>query len=53
LVTLYSGIRNALIAIGRNPLSKKSIFRGLLEIILTGFIILIIGLFAVYLLLKL
>jgi len=53
LVTLYAGIRNALIAIGRNPLSKKSIFRGLLEIILTGFLILIIGLFAVYLLLKL
>jgi len=53
LTTLYAGIRNALIAIGRNPLSKKSIFRGLLEIILTGFLILIIGLFAVYLLLKL
>ncbi len=53
LVTLYAGIRSALIAIGRNPLSKKSIFRGLLEIILTGFLILIIGLFAVYLLLKL
>ena len=53
LVTLYAGIRNAIIAIGRNPLSKKSIFRGLLEIILTGFLILIIGLFAVYLLLKL
>lgn len=53
LVTLYAGIRNALIAIGRNPLSKKSIFRGLLEIILTSVLILIIGLFAVYLLLKL
>jgi len=53
LVTLYAGIRSAMIAIGRNPLSKKSIFRGLLEIILTSFIILIIGLFAVYLLLKL
>ncbi|HSX43207.1 MAG TPA: hypothetical protein VLF59_03915 [Candidatus Saccharimonadales bacterium] len=53
LVMLYSGIRHALIAIGRNPLSKKSIFRGLLEVILTGFLILIIGLFAVYLLLKL
>ena len=53
LVTLYAGIRNALIAIGRNPLSKKSIFRGLLEIVLTSFIILIIGLFSVYLLLKL
>jgi hypothetical protein len=53
LVTLYAGIRNAMIAIGRNPLSKKSIFRGLFEIILTSFLILIIGLFAVYLLLKL
>jgi hypothetical protein len=53
LTTLYAGIRNALIAIGRNPLSKKSIFRGLAEIIITGFLILIIGLFAVYLLLKL
>jgi len=53
LITLYSGVRNAMVAIGRNPLSKKSIFRGLLEVILTGFLILIIGLFAVYLLLKL
>jgi hypothetical protein len=53
LVTLYAGIRNAIIAIGRNPLSKKSVFRGLLEVVLTGFLILIIGLFAVYLLLKL
>jgi hypothetical protein len=53
LVTLYAGIRNAIIAIGRNPLSKKSVFRGLFEVILTGFLILIIGLFAVYLLLKL
>ncbi|MEJ0072670.1 MAG: hypothetical protein WDN27_01090 [Candidatus Saccharibacteria bacterium] len=28
LVVLYSGIRNSVISIGRNPLSKKSIFRG-------------------------
>jgi hypothetical protein len=53
IVLLYSGVRNSLIAIGRNPLGKKSIFRGLLEIILTSLIVLIIGLFAVYLLLKL
>jgi hypothetical protein len=53
ITTLYSGVRNSIISIGRNPLSKKSIFRGLLEIILTAFLILIIGLFAVYLLLKL
>jgi len=53
LVTLYSGIRSAIISIGRNPLGKKAIYRGLAEIVLTSFIILIIGLFAVYLLLKL
>jgi hypothetical protein len=53
IVTLYAGVRNSIIAIGRNPLSKKTILRGLLEVILTAFLILIIGLFAVYLLLKL
>jgi hypothetical protein len=53
IVMLYSGIRSSLIAIGRNPLSKKSIFRGLLEVVLASLVILIIGLFAVYLLLKL
>lgn len=53
IVLLYSGVRNSLISIGRNPLSKKQIFRGLLEIILTGLTILLIGMFAVYLLLKL
>lgn len=53
IIILYSGVRNSIISIGRNPLSKKSIFRGLLEIILTSILILIIGLFAVYLLLKL
>lgn len=53
LVVLYSGVRNGVISIGRNPMSKKSIFRALLEVILTAVVILIIGLFAVYLLLKL
>lgn len=52
-VVLYSGIRNSILAIGRNPLSKKTIFKGLIQVILSGFIILIIGLFTVYLLLKL
>lgn len=52
-VVLYSGIRNAIISVGRNPLSKKSVFGALLQVILSGFVILIIGLFTVYLLLKL
>lgn len=53
IAVVYSGVRSSVISIGRNPMSKKSIFRALLEIILTSFLILIIGLFAVYLLLKL
>lgn len=53
IAVLYAGIRNSVISIGRNPMTKKSIFRALLEIIFTAALILIIGLFAVYLLLKL
>ena len=53
IAVLYSGVRSGVISIGRNPMSKKSIFRALFEIILTSLLILIIGLFAVYLLLKL
>lgn len=53
IAVLYSGVRNGMISIGRNPMSKKSIFRALFEVILTSIVILIIGLFAVYLLLKL
>ncbi len=53
IAVLYSGVRSSIISIGRNPMSKKSIFRALLEIVLTSILILVIGLFAVYLLLKL
>ena len=49
---LYAGVRTSMIAIGRNPLAKKSIVRNLLQIILIALIIFIIGLIAVYLLLK-
>jgi len=53
IAVLYGGVRSGVISIGRNPMSKKSIFRALLQVILTSLLILIIGLFAVYLLLKL
>lgn len=53
IAVLYAGVRNSVISIGRNPMSKRSIFRALLEVILTSLLILIIGLFAVYLLLRL
>lgn len=50
---LWSGIRNGMVAIGRNPLSRHSIMRGLAQVILAGAAVLIIGLLGVYLLLKL
>lgn len=53
IAVVYSGVRSSVISIGRNPMSKKSIFRAMFEIVLTSFLILIIGLFAVYLLLRL
>lgn len=53
IAILYAGVRNGMRSIGRNPMSKRSIFKALLQVILTSALILIIGLFAVYLLLKL
>jgi hypothetical protein len=50
---LYSGVRSGMIAVGRNPLSKKSIIRSLIQTVIAGLIIFIAGIFAVYLLLKL
>lgn len=50
---LYGGVRSSLIAIGRNPLAKTSIVRGLAQVIILGLIIFVLGLFSVYLLLKL
>lgn len=49
---LYAGIRSSIIAIGRNPLSKKSILRGLLQVIFTSLIVFIISVGGVYLLLR-
>ncbi|HSH18612.1 MAG TPA: hypothetical protein VK978_04470 [Candidatus Saccharimonadales bacterium] len=50
---IYAGVRTSLTAVGRNPLAKSSIMRNLLQVVLTGIIILIIGVVAVYLILKL
>lgn len=50
---LYSGVRGSIISIGRNPLARKSIIRGLIQVVITSIIVLILGLFAVYLLLRL
>jgi hypothetical protein len=53
IAILYAGVRNGVISIGRNPMTKKTIFRALVEVILTSVVILLIGFFAVYLLLRL
>jgi hypothetical protein len=50
---VYSGVRSGMQAIGRNPLSKKSIIRSLIQTVIAGLIVFIVGVFAVYLLLKL
>lgn len=49
---LYAGIRSSIIAVGRNPLSKRSILRGLLEVIFTSLIVFIVSVVGVYLLLR-
>lgn len=50
---LYAGVRSSMISIGRNPLAKGSIMRNLLQVTLIALIVFIVGLFAVYLILKL
>ncbi len=50
---LYSGGRNSMVALGRNPLSKRPIILGLIQVTITSLTVFTGGLFAVYLLLKL
>ncbi len=52
-ILMYGGVRSGIISIGRNPLGRKSIIRGMFQIILTGLTVFITGIFGVYLLLKL
>jgi len=50
---LYSGVRNGVVSIGRNPLARRSIVRSVMQVVLVSVIVFIIGLFGVYLLLRL
>jgi len=50
-VILFSSIHSGIGAIGRNPLAKKSILRGITKSVVTAIIIIIIGILAVYLIL--
>lgn len=49
---LYAGVRTGMIAVGRNPLAKSSIVRNLIQVTLMSLIVFLIGLIAVYLLLR-
>ncbi len=51
-ILMYGGVRSGLISIGRNPLSKKSIIRSMFQVIITGLIVFITGVFGVYLILR-
>lgn len=50
---LVTGVRSGMSAVGRNPLSRKSIGKSLLQAVVAALIIFISGLFGVYLLVKL
>lgn len=50
---LYSVVRSAIISVGRNPLSKKSVLRGVIQVIFISILIFLAGLVAVYLIIKL
>lgn len=51
-VLLWVGVRNGMVAIGRNPLSKQSIMQNLAQVIVASVIVLVGGLFGIYLLLR-
>ncbi len=44
----YGGIRGGVTAIGRNPLAKKAVSRGVLQAGILGMIVLVLGVFAAY-----
>jgi uncharacterized membrane protein len=52
ITILFSGVKSSLISLGRNPLSRRVIFRGMYRAVFTGIGVSIIGLAGVYLLLK-
>jgi len=49
---IYSGVKTGMTAVGRNPLAKSSIVRNMIAISLMAIVIVLIGVIAVYLLLK-
>jgi hypothetical protein len=53
LTVLSVGIKASITAIGRNPLSKKYILRGLFQVVTVASLVFLVGMLGVYLLLRL
>ena len=51
IVLLFSAVRNTMVSIGRNPLAKTSIYRGLWQIVATSVLIFLAAMGAAYLVL--
>jgi hypothetical protein len=51
-VMLFAGVRNGMVATGRNPLAKRSIAKNMIQVTLMSLIVFVIGVIAVYLLLR-
>lgn len=49
---LTAGVRGAMIALGRNPLNKGSIMNSMFKVVIAAALIFVIGLFGVYLILR-
>lgn len=49
---IYSAVRSGIISIGRNPLSRKLIVRGIFQMVLVAILIFLAGMFGVYLILR-
>jgi hypothetical protein len=53
LSVLMIGVKSSITAIGRNPLSRKYILSGLFQVVTVAVLVFIVGMFGVYLLLRL
>lgn len=52
ITVIWAGIKGGMTSIGRNPLSKYSVFRGMTQVSILGIVILLVGLAAVYITIK-
>jgi len=50
---MYAGVKSSIISVGRNPLSKRSIFRSMIGVAASSIAIFVISVIGVYLLLRL